>query len=176
MSAIYILITVIINVIIALCYHYVPILLPLQYSVIILVGIILFSMKLNNFFINKFSLNLEYNQEQIEHQKTQSKLQDQILENEKLSKDIKNLEQDLIRRDAYINELSQSFISIKDCPLETDRLKILIKIIDINKNVQLNNLEQKKDFNSHLDHNKNEDVFTSAIKKIIDLRIKTNND
>jgi len=108
--------------------------LPLKYSVIILVGITLFSLKITNFFINKFSLNLEYNQEHIEHQKTQSMLQDQILENEKLSTNITNLEQDLMRKDAYINELSQSFISIKDCPLETGRM-LLKGIISINKNI-----------------------------------------
>jgi len=73
-------------------------------------------------------------------------LQDQILENEKLSTNITNLEQDLMRKDAYINELSQSFISIKDCPLETGRM-LLKGIISINKNIHLNNLEQKINFN-----------------------------
>jgi len=149
--------------------------LPLKYSVIILVGITLFSLKITNFFINKFSLNLEYNQEHIEHQKTQSMLQDQILENEKLSTNITNLEQDLMRKDAYINELSQSFISIKDCPLETGRM-LLKGIISINKNIHLNNLEQKINFNSYLHHNEKEDVYISAIKKITELRIKANND
>jgi len=158
-------INAILNILVSLCYNYIPEYFSLKIGIILLITITQISYYLSSFLTDFFSLNETYNEEKKAHVTTKETLTIQYNTINELSEQIKILKDNNVALNGYINAFSKTITSISDLEKPENLEKInFLKTIDLEISKQKYNSIQTS----------NSTLYNKASIKLIDQLIKNN--